>query len=84
MRCEMDIDVMSSLGLCISNPDGYKNCNTRRISFEKLEHGFKVAPHVSFDELTNIRLLLDVDTECLITIKDLSFDRASRETREGA
>ena len=25
MRCEMDIDVMSSLGLCISNPDKYKN-----------------------------------------------------------
>ena len=25
MRCEMDIDVMSSLGLCISNPGKYKN-----------------------------------------------------------
>lgn len=58
--------------------------STHRISLEELKHGFKVAAHVSLDELTHIRLLLNVDTKHLVIVKDLRFDRASRETRESA
>ena len=81
---EVDIDVVTCLRYHISQTiASRKEESTYGVPRQELQNSLEVAVHVSFDQLPNIRLLLDISPKDRV-LKNPALDCRTREAGEDA